>query len=389
MKFNAKSLAVANAIAIAACSFAVALPPAVDAPVWIQVTPAGEFKPADGREIPVDHWFIDAAAAAQVIARFNARTTPPVIDYEHQTLYKEENGQPAPAAAWPLQLQWREGQGLFAQVELTATAHKAIGNKEYQYFSPVIAYHPETGVVTSFEMGALTNNPAIHGMDKLELLAAASFGSQADPDINPNNKANTTTHQEHDMKKLLAVLFTTLGLAKDASETDAIAALSAHFAVDPLTPLRVALEQAEDATAENLIAACSALKAKSIQQAAPDPAKFVSVDVMRDLQNEVAVLSAQVQTSTSDTLISDALADGRLRASQKDWAENLAKSDIAALTAYIGNSEPIAALSGQQTSGKKPDGVDDDKTLTEDEIAVCSAMGISQENYLKTRKTAA
>jgi phage I-like protein len=384
-------MAVTGTIAVAACSFAVDLPSAVEAPVWIQLTPAGEFRPADGREMVVDHWFIDAAAAEQVIARFNARTTPPVIDYEHQTLYKEENGQPAPAAAWPLQLQWREGQGLFAHVELTAKAREAIINKEYQYFSPVIAYHPKTGAVTSFEMGALTNTPAIHGMDKLELLAAASFGSAASNDADPENnpKPNTTTHQEHDMDKLIALLFSTLGLAKDTTETDAIAALSAHFAVDPLTPLRVALDQAPDATAEHLIAACSALKAESGQGAAPNPAEYVSVNVMRDLQNQVAALSAQVNTTSADTLITDALANGRLLPGQKAWAEDLAKSDIAALTAYIASAEPIAALNQQQTHGKKPDGSDDGEVLDKDELAVCSAMGISPENYLKTKKASA
>lgn len=46
--------------------------------------------------VPV--WHIDQAVAARVMERFNARRNPPVVDYEHQTLHKETNGQPAPAA---------------------------------------------------------------------------------------------------------------------------------------------------------------------------------------------------------------------------------------------------------------------------------------------------
>lgn len=367
-------------IAVAACSYAIALSadPAQNQ-VWIQITPAGEFRPADGREMIVDHWFIDAATADRVIARFNARTTPPVIDYEHQTLYTEENGRPAPAAGWPLRLEWREGQGLFALVELTATARESIASREYQYFSPVIAYDPKTGEITGFEMGALTNKPAIHGMARLELLAAATFGARTARSI--SSSTDSTDDTEHTMNELLALLFSTLQLPEHATEADAIAALNAHLAIDPLTPLRAALAQPADASAETLVAACSALKTAG----EPNPAEFVSVSVMRDLQARVAALSAQVQTTTADTLIAEALADGRLLASQQGWAESLAESDIAALTAYIATATPIAALNKQQSRGQAPAG-GDGEVLSAEELAVCSAMGLSPYNYLKTKQ---
>lgn len=47
-------------------------------------------------EVPA--WRINQAIATRVIERFNARANPAVVDYEHQTLHKETNGQPAPAA---------------------------------------------------------------------------------------------------------------------------------------------------------------------------------------------------------------------------------------------------------------------------------------------------
>lgn len=85
-------------VAIAACLFE--LPAVADTGlIELQVTPAGAFVPRDGREMSVDAWRIDATSAAQVIARFQRLATPPVLDYEHQTLRAEDNGHER-AAQW-------------------------------------------------------------------------------------------------------------------------------------------------------------------------------------------------------------------------------------------------------------------------------------------------
>ncbi len=132
-------------VAIAACSFQ--LPQLEDGSAWIQVTPAGEFRPTDGRPMDVPAWRIDAASAAAVIDRARARKTPPVLDYEHQTLKKEENGQPAPAAGRFLDFEWREGSGLWGRVEYTARAARMIEDGEYLYFSPVFSYLKPLGTM--------------------------------------------------------------------------------------------------------------------------------------------------------------------------------------------------------------------------------------------------
>jgi hypothetical protein len=84
-----------GALAIGACAQAL---PAIgkDAgnEIELQVMPAGKFYPSDGRELPVDGWRIDAALAAELIERFQKRRVRTVIDYEHQTLNRENNGQP-------------------------------------------------------------------------------------------------------------------------------------------------------------------------------------------------------------------------------------------------------------------------------------------------------
>ena len=161
------------AVCAAACTFALpALTPGA-ATLDIQLTPAGPFRPSDNREMKVDSWKIDAGIAAKIIGRFQERKTSPVLDYEHQTLNARENGQPAPAAGWLRQLQWREGSGLWTNVELTATAADFVRRGEYRYVSPVFAFDPTTGEVLAILMAALTNNPAIDGMAPLNATAIA------------------------------------------------------------------------------------------------------------------------------------------------------------------------------------------------------------------------
>lgn len=351
------------AVAIAACSYSLGSV-ADDNTIWLQVTPAGHFTPADGREIKVPSWHINQAVASKVIERFHATKNKRVIDYEHQTLRKEENGQPAPAAGWYTDLQWREGEGLFAQVQLTARAANYIAEGEYQYFSPVFLYHPTTGDVLDVQMGALTNAPAIDGMQELSLRAAASFGCFDD------------SSEENPVNQLLLALIAALGLAENTTEEQAVAALSAHTA-----NLRKALGLDDKANGDALIAACTGLKAKAAINV--DTSQFVPLSVVDGMKAELVALTARLGERDERDLeeqITGALEDGRLHTTMEAWARDLGKSNRAALTAYLNTAAPIAALARSQTQGKAP--VADEKTgLTENELAVCSRLGLTHEQF--------
>ncbi|MFP5423414.1 MAG: phage protease [Gammaproteobacteria bacterium] len=351
------------AVALAACSYSLGSV-ADDNTIWLQVTPAGHFTPADGREIKVPSWHINQAVASKVIERFHSTKNKRVIDYEHQTLRKEENGQPAPAAGWYTDLQWREGEGLFAKVQLTARAANYIAEGEYQYFSPVFLYHPTTGDVLDVQMGALTNAPAIDGMQELSLRAAASFGCFDD------------SSEENPVNPLLLALIAALGLAENTTEEQAVAALSAHTA-----NLRKALGLDDKANGDALIAACTGLKAKAAISV--DPSQFVPVSAVAGMQADIAALTARLGERDEKDLegqITGALEDGRLHKSMEGWARDLGKSNRAALTAYLDNAAPIAALTRSQTQGQPP--VADEKTgLTQEEQAVCSSLGLTAEQF--------
>lgn len=396
------SSALSAGVALAACAFALPTP-GTDNTIEIQLTPAGEFLPSDGREMKVAAWRIDAGIAARAIATTLARATRPVVDYEHQTLLKEDNGQPAPAAGWIVGLTWREGRGLFATVELTARARQHILDGEYRYVSPVFAYHPRTGDVLDVRMAALTNTPAIDGMEPLALRAAASYGLTIDEE-SPMNKLLTaiaaalalgaTATEDQAIAALSAVkpkldawdgFVVSLGLAKDAKHDDVVAALTARL--DEPAKLRAALGVEAGSTLDAAVAACTALKAKAGGEGdgAPDPAKFVSVAAFEAVKTELATLTAKQRDGEVAELVEQGLADGRLLPAQKEWATALGKSNVAQLTAYLKSAQPIAALSCTQTRGQPPAAGANEHGLTADELAVCTATGIDPKDFAKTK----
>ncbi len=318
--------------------------------------PDGEFRSSDGSGRPegVPAWRLNAQLAAQVIAARRERGVKIVIDYEHATLTRAKEGLPAPAAGWidPAHLEYRPGVGLVArQVEWTTTAASHLAAREYGYGSPVFPFDPTTGDVTGLHSFALTNDPGLTGVNTA-LSALTAAHPQETPEVNET------------LKKLLAAL----GLAEDASEAEATAVLTAIKAEADAAAVEVA-----------------ALKAAA--PATPDPAKYVPVQVVADMQQQLAALTGRMAEDEAGRLIKEAIAVGKLFEGQREWAAALGKKDIAELRAYIDSATPIAALIGMQTTGADPAAASG-AALTEAELAVCRAMGLSEADYLKTKKEA-
>lgn len=376
-------------MALAPCFYELPSAPGNDpAGVWIQATPAGAFRSRDGRPLDADAWRIDDTSGPKIAAAVEAHRTPLVVDYEHQTLNAEANGQPAPAAGFIRAAEWRPGSGLWVRVEFTQRARAYIADGEYRYFSPVFSYREGTGWIIALVMGALTNNPAIDGMAQLELRAAARFA------VTPSEKPEMKN-------KLLLAICAALGIdiaGKDEAALDAEAlaalgkikpgevttALTRAAGADQLrTQLCAALGVAADADDAALLAACA--KKESGQ---PDPAKFVPIEGVKGLQQEVAALTARVVERDVDDLVRPAIDDGRLPKALEDWARELGKKDLAALRAYLGKAQPIAALSGTQTQGK-PAQTQNEDGLTADELAICTATGVDPKQFAATKKAQA
>ena len=313
----------------------------------IQLFPAGTFAARDGRPgnlrgVNATSWRLTAQDAEAVIAHWQRTATPLVVDYEHQTQLAAQNGRPAPAAGWITSLEWEEGRGLFAGVDWTDKARAHIRAGEYRYISPVFAFDRQSGAVLRLICAALTNHPALDGMDA----ASATF-----------------TYEEPPMKQILAAL----GLPETADEAAALAALTT-------------LRQERDS-------------AKAQAEAAPDPQKFVAMATFSavqqeaaQLRDEVAKLKNEAQAAALKDDIEAALKDGRLTAATKGWAESLAKTAPDALKAYLAAQPPVRALAGTQTGGTPPAG---DKpgtvSLTDEEQYVCDQLGMTAEEYRKAK----
>lgn len=364
-------------VAIAPCFFHVVPSTSADDLVEIQVTPAGAFRPRDGRKMPVDAWNLDAASAAQVIARFRANKTPLVVDYEHQTLQAETNGQPAPAAGFIRDLEWREGYGLVAKVELTQRARDYIAGGEYRYFSPVFLFDKHTGTVTQLLMGALTNNPALDGMAQIARRAAARYELNEEADM----------LNKHLLAIAVCMAISVEGIKDDDALQSAITDTFKAQGTGDLVALRTQLGLKDDAGAEEIGTAVVALKAQATAATAatagakPDPAKYVEVGVVEDMRTQIATLTAENTKRTVEDLVNPALEDGRLLPAQASWARELGAKDVAALKTYLSTAQPIAALAGTQTDGQPPVGTKDANGLTPAELAVCSATGTDPKAF--------
>lgn len=319
----------------------------------IQLLPMGTFAARDGRPGTMPHsqthtWTLTPGIAAAVVARWQGRATPLVVDYEHQTLNAPNNGQPAPAAGWIESLEVTEG-GLFASVKWTATARAYIGRDEYRFVSPVFSFDPKTGAVLELKSAALTNSPALDGM------AVAARTEVFAP-----------------MKKELSTaLCTALGLSVDATEDAMLTELQKQLAGQPLAAILT--------TKDEQIAA--------LTSATPNPEKFVPAELFTAAQGQVATLTAQlaIQSQNSEAValnaeIDAALADGRLPKSCEAWARGQIGKSPEIVRDYLKSSVPVVALKVMQTSGASPT-EENSAALTAEDKYVCDQLGMSDTDF--------
>ncbi len=287
----------------------------------VQLLPVGKFAARDGRPGPGKTWQIDDATGTRLAADLTALAarTAFVIDYDHQTLNAAVNGQPAPAAGWATQFEWRSARGLFAtQVQWTEAAQARIEASEYRYVSPVIQFSPTDGRVTGVLMAAITNFPALLGMDPLGQALAAQLS------------AFTESQPKEPSVDLLAQLMARLGLPAGTTEAEALSAVD-----------RLKTEAHAGATELAALSASHATTATTIAA----------------LQGELATLTAAAAEREVAEVLTAALSAGKLLPVQRQWATDYGRKDLAGLKAYVAAAPVVAALQSQ-TGGRAPAGDD-------------------------------
>lgn len=327
-------------------------------PTEIRLLPAGQFKPADGRVLPCGSFRLTEADAQAVIALASARTNDFVIDYEHQTQLAEKNGQPAPAAGWFKQVEFRPDEGLFAtDVRWTPTALKYLQNQEYRYLSATFHHDKKTGQVTRLECAALTNTPALDGLGELHLATLSARFDMADAAPAPQGG-----NSEETMNPVLLAMLKALGLPETAAEAEAVSAIAA---------LKASADSVADLTTE----------IATLKSATPDPAKYASVETVAELQNQLTTLRAQAVHREVEEVISAAKAEGKVVPAVEQVWRDVGRADLTRLKALVAATPSNPVMAGKtQTDGKQPEG-QTAETPTADALAICKAMGVSAEEF--------
>ncbi|HBE5273838.1 TPA: hypothetical protein KMA32_005304, partial [Escherichia coli] len=224
---------------------------------------------------------------------------------------------------------------------------------------------------------ALTNTPALDGMDAVMLAAASRLASLS-------TETETTTVDEELLSDLLSSLRWTLNLPATSTPED----------------IKNELQKIVDAisggkgTAAASVGLLALLNQKDEQIAslsanAYDPTKHIPLTAYEELQGRYAALAQQSGEAEAGALIQAALSDGRLLPTLEDWAKDYARRDINGFKTWLDKTTPLAALSSTQTGGKPPktpspapaqiktgDDVDVD-------IAICSMMGVDPEDIAR------
>ncbi|EBD6542221.1 hypothetical protein C1366_10195 [Salmonella enterica] len=316
----------------------------------VRLLPAGEFRSNDGRPKECRTWVMNADCAKRLIAAAANKQIEYSFDYEHQALRTVQNGKPAPASAWFSELEWVEGDGLYAtDVRWTAAATQMIASLEYRYVSPVFSYNAFTGEVMGLLNVALTNIPALEELDDGVIVAASRLAAMS---IIPDEESSM---DEEQIAYLLSQLRWILNLPETSTAADIKAELekiitaisggqgTAAASVDLLAMLTTATDKdARIAEQEAKIAALS--------QQVYDPAKFVPVAALSQVQEQYAQTITESGSQELEQLITAALSDRRLLPGELEtWARDLGQKDPAALKAYLEKAPPMAALNRMQT----------------------------------------
>lgn len=326
----------------------------------VLLIPAGPFRAKDGRPAEVAQWELLPATAAALCARFAAQGTDMVVDYEHQTLAAQSNGQPAPASGWITALHW-DAAGLWGEVTWTAAARAAIDADAYRYLSPVMTYSSDTGHITGLLHVALTNSPALDCLPAVT--AALTALALTHPTESPITMPDDLLEQ---LRWMLDMPVGTTAAEMSAQLKKLIAQLSPDQGMAAASINLPALIQSQ----ADRIAALTAAQSSHVPLAA-----------LQEVQGKLVALTAKVNKDKANDIIQSALADGRLLPNLSAWAADLASTNLSALTAYLDTAQPIAALTGPQTAALGCGSGKHKSALTATQVAVCASLGIDESDY--------
>jgi phage I-like protein len=128
-------------------------------------------------------FLFDDLSAAAVMGEFERHKVDLSIDYDHAAVTAGMGGGTAPAAGW-FRLEVRSGELWAMNVRWTPAGDAHLRAGEYRYFSPLMNCDDATGRVLCLFNLALTNMPAMDGIDALVAASARALADERDHHMN-------------------------------------------------------------------------------------------------------------------------------------------------------------------------------------------------------------
>lgn len=322
-------------------------------------------------------FLFDDAAAQAVMTAYASRGLDKIqIDYEHQSTQAPPAGGDAakPAAGW-FKPEVRNGD-LWA-VELSWTSKAAAmlappeGAPEYRYFSPILFFDQETRRVTGLKNIALTNDPAMDGLQPLMAASAIPNDKETEMPCEACTALSTKlTAMEKDNKDLsekCSTLSARLSAFEktDKDKTEAMTALTAS-STETKSKLIALTGQQGEAAALGVIEAWK-------KDAADTSALRTKLAQIETAQLE-AQLTALVDKAAEEGKVEPAKKDA-FAAMAKDASGKVTEDGIAKLTAFVGALSP--KVSTKETKAKESGEVE----LTSDDIRACELSGTDPAEF--------
>lgn len=318
-----------------------------EVPDWVHLLPAGSFSGVDGRG-PFELADPDAVMAASMAAG----KLP--LDENHATDRAAPDGRPSPARGWIVELQAR-ADGIWGRVDWTAAGRALMADRAYRGISPVIVSERSGGRVRRLLRASLVNDP---------------------------NLPLTTLHdRSRQPMDFIAQLRAALGLSADTTEDAVLAAVTAaKTRLDAHAASTASIARVAGLPADAAPAAVATRVELHFQGADSEEAKLRQL--VTTLQAEVTTLAAAGRRAAAEAYVDDAIKAGKPVRPLRDHYISRHMSDPAAVEKEIG------ALISIHSGGVKPPpaAAGAAATLSDEQLQVCSLMGLDPAKYAETLK---
>jgi phage I-like protein len=273
-------------------------------PDWIELLPAGpDIRGADGRT-----WTLPDPAA--VVAAFEDRAAPLVVDWEHASEHRARHGLDAPAAGWIDRLQVRNG-AVWGRVTWTEKAAAQIAGREYRFLSPVFTYEKAGARIVQLISVGLTNQP---------------------------NLPLTALNREESPMSFPTAVCKALGLAHDADEADVLTAIAGLN-----TDLAAARNRAE---------------APALERFVPRADYDAALARASNAEQRLTAIEAERRAASIQTLLDRALAERKIVPATVDYYRAMCQTQdgIAQFEAFLTQAPAIIGAGSGPNAAPAPTG---------------------------------